>query len=108
MKTAERRLELIRIMCSRRYEKTENLAFEFNVSEKTVRRDIDAVSRTVPLYTRRGAYGGGVYMTGDYAMEKMYMSDGEILFLKTLYQKCESDDRHFLRKIIGKYERPSA
>ena len=104
MKTTERRLELIRIMCNRRYEKTENLAFEFNVSEKTVRRDIDAVSTTVPLYTKRGAYGGGVYLLGDYAAEKTYMSDSEILFLKRLSERCRSGtDRRSLQNIIKKY-----
>ena len=104
MKTTERRLELIRIMCSRRYEKTENLAFEFNVSEKTVRRDIDAVSATVPLYTKRGAYGGGIYLLGDYAAEKTYMSDGDVLFLKRLSERCRSgSDRRSLQNIIKKY-----
>jgi len=43
-----------------------NLAFEFGVSERTIRRDIDALSLVAPIYTQAGRYGGGVYILSDY------------------------------------------
>lgn len=37
-----------------------NLAFEFGVSIRTIRNDIDTLSLSYPLETVRGRYGGGV------------------------------------------------
>ena len=62
MKCFERRMEIIKILFRRRYETLCNLAFELEVSERTIRRDIDELSRTMPIYTKRGRYDGGVYV----------------------------------------------
>lgn len=42
---------------------------EFEVSERTISRDIEELSLTKPIYTKSGRYGGGVYIlpyTKDY------------------------------------------
>lgn len=70
MGTVERRSEIIRLLSRRRHEKIENLAFEFGVSEKTIRRDIEALSLSAPIYTQAGRYGGGVYMMDGYSVNK--------------------------------------
>ena len=44
MKALERRQRILETLCERRYEKVENLAFEFSVNESTVRRDIQELS----------------------------------------------------------------
>ena len=62
MGTAERRYEIMKILCRRRYETIRNLASEFGVSMRTVQRDIESLSRTEPIYTQFGKYGGGVYV----------------------------------------------
>ena len=54
MGTAERRYEIMKILCRRRYETIRNLASEFGVSMRTVQRDIEALSRTEPIYTQLG------------------------------------------------------
>ena len=61
MGTAERRYEIMKILCRRRYETIRNLASEFGVSMRTVQRDIESLSRTEPIYTQTGKYGGGVF-----------------------------------------------
>ena len=40
------------------------------VSEKTIRRDIEALSLSAPIYTQAGRYGGGVYMMDGYSVNK--------------------------------------
>lgn len=50
------------ILYKRKYEITENLANELNVSARTIRRDIVELSRLIPLYTKTGRYGGGIYI----------------------------------------------
>lgn len=84
MGTAERRIEIMRILCRRRYEKISNLAQEFGVSKRTISRDIEALSITEPIYTQSGRYDGGVYVTKDYSISKMYMTEKELNVLHKL------------------------
>ena len=37
----ERRQAILEILCERRHEKIDNLAFEFEVERRTIRRDIE-------------------------------------------------------------------
>ena len=56
---SERRQELLEVLCRRRHDTYDNLAFEFNVSRRTIRRDIAILMCSYPIETSRG-YGGGV------------------------------------------------
>ena len=51
MKTAERRVALLSILCERRKETLDNLAFELQVSKATIKRDIVILSLSYPIYT---------------------------------------------------------
>lgn len=48
MKALERRQALIETLCKRRHDKVCNLAFEFGVNERTIRRDIEQLSLSFP------------------------------------------------------------
>lgn len=76
MTATERRNAILKALCRRRYETISNLATEFEVSERTIRRDIDVLSCTEPIYTQPGRYGG-VYVMDEYRMDRMYMSEEE-------------------------------
>lgn len=113
MGTSERRNEIVRVLCRRRHETITNLALEFGVSERTIQRDIDALSMTVPIYTQCGRYGGGVYIQDTYRMDRMYMTDREINVLKKLEQAAQSylsilttEESLTLSSIISLYEKP--
>lgn len=113
MGTAERRSGILKLLCSRRYETIENLAFEFGVSERTIRRDIEALSISEPIYTQTGRYYGGVYVMEDYHMERMYMNDRELNVLKKLFIAADRDDsilthdeKNTLASIISLYSKP--
>lgn len=90
MGTAERRKEIMRILCRRRHETISNLVQGFGVSERTIARDIDALSASEPIYTQAGRYGGGVYVTDNYSMERMYMSEEELSVLHKLLVLSDS------------------
>ena len=115
MGTAERRYEIWKILCRRRYETIRNLASEFGVSMRTVQRDIEALSRTEPIYTQCGKYGGGVYVVEGYSMERMYMNESELDVLKKLYIAADGndailtdDEKKRLRLLISKYSKPKS
>lgn len=86
MGTAERRLEILKILCRRRHETMRNLAPEFGVSVRTVKRDIEVLSITEPVHTRFGKYGGGVYVIDGYCMDRMYMTEARLDVLRKLYE----------------------
>lgn len=115
MGTAERRTEMLRVLCRRRCDTVSNLANEFSVSERTVLRDIEVLSLTEPIYTKQGKYDGGVYVTDDFYMLQMYMNDKELSVLKKLSDSvdaaaaCALDEgeRAILRTIISEYTKPT-
>lgn len=111
MGTAERRNEIMRILCRRRHETISNLADEFGVSTRTILRDIEVLSIKEPIYTQCGRYGGGVYVTDDYSMSIMYMTDNELAVLHKLSEfadkksVCElsEEENKLLKSIISQY-----
>lgn len=74
MGTAERRRMIMRALCRRGHDTTANLAAEFGVSERTIRRDIETLSLSEPVYTQQGRYGGGVYVMPGHRIDQQYMS----------------------------------
>ena len=110
MGTVERRLEIMKLLCKRRYETMQNLAEEFNVSIRTIKRDIDELTFLMPLYVKSGRYDGGVYVLEDYTMNRMYMSIEEINLLikiKTIVlDKLSNEESEILNYIIKSYSKP--
>ena len=115
MRTAERRYEIMKILCRRRYETIGNLASEFGVSPRTIQRDIESLSIDEPIYTRFGKYGGGVYVVESYSMDRMYMKDEELDVLQKLYIAADkipslltTDEKNLLRDLILQYTNPKS
>lgn len=115
MGTAERRHAIMKTLCRCRYETIRNLASEFGVSMRTVQRDIETLSRTEPIYTQCGKYGGGVYVVEGYSMDRMYMDESELDVLKKLYIAADGndailtdDEKKRLRLLISKYSKPKS
>lgn len=114
MGTVERRMNLLRILCRRRHDTIPNLAFEFGVSQRTILRDIEALSATEPIYTQCGRHGGGVYVTDNYSMDRMYMRENELAVLHKLASLADKNtvcnldeqERETLRLIILQYTKP--
>ena len=113
MGTAERRYEIMKILCHRRFETIGNLASEFGVSMRTIQRDIEVLSRTEPIYTQTGKHNGGVYVVDGFYIDQMYMRDNEIDVLKKLYIAADEqdslltdDEKSLLRSLISQYSKP--
>lgn len=113
MGTAERRNEIMKILCRRRHETMPNLASEFGVSVRTIQRDIEVLSRTEPIFTQSGRYDGGVYVVEGYSMDRIYMKDTELDVLKKLYIAADEnvslltlDEKTLFASIISQYSKP--
>ncbi len=102
MKATERRKLLIEMLCERRFERVENLAFEFSVNECTIRRDIQELSLSYPIYTKPGTHGG-VYIAKDYYLGKQYLVEEEKSLLEKLSKSVCQEETLLLKAIIKKF-----
>ena len=78
MGTAERRLAIMKQLCRERHATMASLAEQYNVSIRTIQRDIFELTFLMPLDIKSGRYEGGVYVIGDYTMDRMYMTEEEL------------------------------
>ena len=49
MTPSERREAILKVLCQRRQDKIDNLAFEFGVSVRTIKNDIEELSLAYPI-----------------------------------------------------------
>lgn len=103
MRATERRQAILEALCIRRSDKVENLAFEFDVNESTIRRDILELSLNYPIYTQTGRYGGGVYVADDYYLGKQYLTAEQQSLLQELTQSVNEEQKEVLKSILAKF-----
>lgn len=96
----ERRLEIMETLCHRRHETMENLAFEFGVSVRTIRNDIDHLSISYPLETVRGRYGGGVKVMDGFYMNRKYLNHDQKDLLRRLRTSLYGNDLTIMNSIL--------
>ena len=99
MTSNERRNALLEILSMRRFETLENLAFEFGVSKRTIRYDIEILSLTYPIYTVQGN-GGGIHVDENYRLGKSYLKKDQQELLERLLPKLNGKDATTMREII--------
>ena len=104
--TTERRQSIFNILYKRRKETIDNLAFEFNVNERTIRRDLEILSVSFPIYTTQGN-GGGVFILDDYKLGMKYLTDKQLELLIRLSDELPDEkDREIIKSIITTYKNP--
>ena len=83
-----RLLEISLVLLNKGTVTAKELAERFNVSTRTIYRDVDILSTAgIPVYTNKGN-GGGISILDNYSINKTVLTDGErdslLLALKTL------------------------
>ncbi len=115
MEAPKRRAAILKLLGKKRHETIKNLADLFGVSERTIRRDIEILSFTEPIYTQAGKYGGGVYVIDTYHVNRIYFKDSESAVLQKLLRWAQQDDRCgltaeeivILKRLITDHTRPT-
>lgn len=102
--TSERRMSILEYLCEKRFETIENLAFEFEVSRSTIKRDIEILSISYPLYTKSGI-GGGVSVLDDFRLGKKYLSDEQSELLERLLKELNGTDVKVMQSIITQFKK---
>ena len=101
----ERRQEILEVLCERRHETVENLATEFSVGERTIRRDIEYMSLSYPIYTTQGK-GGGIYVDKDYRLGKKYLTDKQSEMLEELAKGLTGEKLAIMQSILKTFKEP--
>lgn len=72
-----RLFEIVYLLSNRRTATAQELARHFEVSTRTIQRDIDALMQAgIPLYTKRGR-GGGIRLVDGYVLDKAVLTEAE-------------------------------
>jgi DeoR/GlpR family transcriptional regulator of sugar metabolism len=109
---AERRSGIVKVLNRRKYETIYNLAVEFGVSERTIRRDIETLSITEPIYTVQGRYDGGVYINNENHSDFRFFDESETTLVEKLIGqareplKLDPADVETLKKLLAIYSKP--
>ena len=103
MDAVERRQQILELLCQRRKDTMQNLAAELGVSERTIRRDVEILTRSYPLETVCGRYGGGVRVADWYHLDRQRMSPKQTALLRRLGADLRGEDLEVMEQILLKF-----
>ena len=103
MDAVERRQQILELLCQRRKDTMQNLAAELGVSERTIRRDVETLTRSYPLETVCGRYGGGVRVADWYHLDRQRMSPKQTALLRRLAADLRGEDLEVMEQILLKF-----
>ena len=93
-------MAIYRALCARRHDFVDNLAQEFDVSENTIRRDLEVLMCSFPIETVRGRFGGGVKVADWYYSHKNLLSQEQQTVLTRLLDKADESERRVLLEVL--------
>ena len=102
MTANSRRRQILDKFCARRYDTRENLATEFNVTMRTIERDILTLSLEYPIYTVQGN-GGGIYVEEWYRQDGKYLTDEQSALLEELLPVLSQEKAAVMKSILEKF-----
>lgn len=103
MDAVERRQQILELLCQRRKDTMQNLAAELGVSERTIRRDVEILTRSYPLETVCGRYGGGGRVADWYHLDRQRMSPKQTALLRRLAADLRGEDLEVMEQILLKF-----
>lgn len=101
----ERRQEIIEILSDRRFEKIENLMSEFDVSRSTIKRDIEVLSLSYPIYSVSGN-GGGICVADGWYSNRRYLKPAQEELLNRLKSGLQPEDMQVMESILAAFAKP--
>ena len=102
--TIERRQRIIEILNMRRYEKIDNLASELKVARRTIQYDIEVLSCSYPIDTKKGT-GGCVYVQDGFDLYERYLTAKQFELLERLKENLTGEDEKVMATILKSFGR---
>ena len=101
----ERRMNIVDILLIHRHVNIDKLSFEFNVSKRTIIRDIQILSYSFPIYTTQGI-GGGVHIEDGYRLGMKYLTEEQASLLEKISHNLVGEDLNTMNCILKTFKRP--
>lgn len=105
MTANDRRKTILEVLSDRREENMQNLAFEFNVSERTIMRDIEMLTCSAPVYTVQGNTGG-IRVADGWYVSRRYMSEDDENILRKMLPGLQTEQQDALRRVLSAFAKP--
>ena len=102
--TIERRQRIIDILNMRRSDKIDNLAFELKVTRRTIENDIQVLSCSYPIDTKKGT-GGCVYVQDGFDLYERYLTAKQFEVLEELKVNATEEQVKVLETILKSFGR---
>ena len=97
MKATERRQAILDVLVLRREDTVENLAHEFDVSERTIQRDVAELSLTYPKY------GGGIKVAAWYRPYRRTLAPEQSKAIRKAAQFLEGEEKQALLSVLAQF-----
>lgn len=104
MTASERRMALLEVLCLRRHDTRENLAFEFGVSKRTIEYVVEILSADYPIYSVQGK-GGGIFIMEGYELHKKYLTDKQSKVLQELAVTLSGEGKQVVLSILKDFSK---
>lgn len=101
----ERRVRIITELHNCRYATYQGLAIRFHVNKNTIRKDINAISRGVPIYTSSGGHGG-IYVPQSWRLGTRYLTAEQEALLWKVMDMLPVDEQNIILEIITDFAIP--
>ena len=102
----DRRQSILNAISDRRFETVENLATEFSVSKSTIRRDIEILSCSAPIYTVRGN-GGGIRAMDGWYVSRRYLTSAQEMTLREILPGLQPEQQKAVQSILLSFAKPT-
>ena len=106
MTAAERRQEIMNVLVRRRNVTAGDLAVMFGVDERTIRADILELTRSYPIESVRGRYGGGYRLAGWFRPDRRLLTREQIDAIRKAAPFLSGRDQQALLSILTQFTAP--
>ena len=103
----ERRQSILEILSVKRKTTCSELMKRFGVTRKTLRKDIEMLQRSVPIYTSKGN-DGGVFVIDSWKFEHRFLlPEQEKILIKTMNSsRTSAKDKDTILSILNDFSAP--
>ena len=106
-KTSERRQMILEYLLEHRETTRFELSNHFNVSLRTIERDILILSCSYPIITIQGG-GGGIKIADGYRLGMKYLSESQAALLEQLSETLSGKDLEIMQSILKIFSKPAS
>ena len=105
--TSERRQMILEYLLEHRETTRSELSNHFNVSLRTIERDILILSCSYPIITIQGG-GGGIKIADGYRLGMKYLSESQAALLEQLSETLSGKDLEIMQSILKIFSKPAS